>query len=109
MTETNEPVTDEIAAEQLEAGTAGQHEDGHEHSHDHGHEHQHGPSLNPELTREIEVEAPAEEVSKAFRAVIKVSEAGEDPRVSRGQGAGVADSVEVREGSAPRGDGGAGV
>lgn len=33
--------------------------------------HSHGPSLNPELTREIEVEAPAEEVSKAFRTVVK--------------------------------------
>lgn len=35
------------------------------------HHHQHGPSLNPELAREIEVEVPAEEVSKAFRAVTK--------------------------------------
>jgi trigger factor len=38
---------------------------------EHSHEHRHGPSLNPELAREIEVEAPAEEVSKAFRAVVK--------------------------------------
>jgi len=40
-----------------------------EHSHEgHGHEgHQHGPVLNPECTRELVVEAPAEEVSKAFR------------------------------------------
>jgi trigger factor len=56
----------------------------HEHSHDHDghehdhsdlapglHQHQHGPSLNPELAREIEVEVPADEVSKAFRSVIK--------------------------------------
>ena len=41
---------------------------GHDHDHDHVH---HAPSLNPELTRSIEVEAPAEEVSKAFKQVIK--------------------------------------
>lgn len=41
-------------------------------THDHSHEgHTHGPSLNPECTREIEVEAPAEEVTKAFRSVVK--------------------------------------
>ncbi len=68
MTETNETVTDETAVEQAEAGTAEAH--GHSHE-DHDHAHQHGPSLNPDLTREIEVEAPAEEVSKAFRTVIK--------------------------------------
>jgi trigger factor len=35
-----------------------------------GHEgHRHGPVLNPECTRELAVEAPAEEVSKAFRRV----------------------------------------
>ena len=38
--------------------------------HDHDHVH-HAPALNPELTRSIEVEAPAAEVSKAFRQVIK--------------------------------------
>ncbi len=46
----------------------------HDHAHDHDHEHHHhdhAPSLNPELTREIEVEAPAEEVSKAFKGVVK--------------------------------------
>ena len=41
---------------------------GHDHDHDHVH---HAPPLNPELTRSIEVEAPAEEVSKAFKQVIK--------------------------------------
>jgi trigger factor len=41
--------------------------EGHEHE---GHEgHQHGPTLNPECTRELVVEAPAEEVTKAFRRV----------------------------------------
>jgi trigger factor len=45
----------------------------HNHSHDHeGHEHHHhAPTLNPELTRSIEVEAPAEDVTKAFRQVTK--------------------------------------
>ena len=45
--------------------------DEHHHDHEHEHEHQHAPALNPELTREIEVEAPAEEVSKSFRTVVK--------------------------------------
>ena len=43
----------------------------HDHAHDHDHEHQHAPSLNPELVREIEVEAPAEEVSKSFKTIVK--------------------------------------
>ena len=45
----------------------------HEHDHDHeGHEHHHhAPALNPELTRSIQVEAPAEEVDKAFQKVTK--------------------------------------
>jgi trigger factor len=58
----------EVAGEatETEAGAAPAEEHGHD-----GHGHQHGPSLNPELTREIEVEAPAEEVSKAYRTVVK--------------------------------------
>lgn len=56
------------------------HDHHHDHTHDHSedlapglhqHTHQHGPSLNPELAREISVEVPADEVSKAFRSVIK--------------------------------------
>ena len=47
----------------------------HEHDHDHaGHEHHHhepAPTLNPELTRSIEVEAPADDVDKAFRKVTR--------------------------------------
>jgi trigger factor len=39
--------------------------------HDHDHHVHHAPALNPELTRSIEVEAPAAEVSKAFKQVIK--------------------------------------
>jgi trigger factor len=57
-------------------------EPAHDHAHDHSHEvdlapglhqhnHSHGPALNPELTREIDVEVPADEVSKAFRSVVK--------------------------------------
>ncbi|NYF79995.1 trigger factor [Granulicella arctica] len=43
----------------------------HTHEHTHTHDHQHGPSLNPALMREIDVEAPAEEVTKAYKTVIK--------------------------------------
>ncbi len=66
MTETNETVT-----EQSDATVAQEHE--HHAGHEHGHDHVHPqtPSLNPELAREIEVEAPAEEVSKSFRGVVK--------------------------------------
>lgn len=48
--------------------------DGHDHEgHDHeGHEHHHhAPTLNPELTRSIEVDAPVEDVNKAFQQVTK--------------------------------------
>ena len=49
--------------------------DGHDHEgHDHeGHEHHHhaAPTLNPELTRSIEVDAPVEDVNKAFQKVTK--------------------------------------
>jgi trigger factor len=42
-----------------------------EHNHE-GHEHHHhAPTLNPELTRSIEVEAPAEDVTQAFRQVTR--------------------------------------
>ncbi len=44
--------------------------EGHEHTHDHEH-HQHGPALNPALTREVTVEVPADEVSRAFKTVLK--------------------------------------
>ena len=47
----------------------GHHHEGHEHEgHDHSHEQ---ATLNPECTREVEIEVPAEEVSKAFRKVLK--------------------------------------
>ena len=62
MTENNE------AAEQQPEAV---HTHDHAHDHDHDHDHQHAPSLNPELVREIEVEAPAEEVSKSFKTIVK--------------------------------------
>lgn len=62
MTENNE-----TAEQQSEVA----HTHDHAHDHEHDHDHQHAPSLNPELVREIEVEAPAEEVSKSFKTVVK--------------------------------------
>jgi trigger factor len=47
------------------------HTHAHDHDHDHEHHHHHAPTLNPELTREIEVEVGADEVSKAFKGVVK--------------------------------------
>lgn len=41
-----------------------------QHGHEH-HHHQHGPTLNPELLRSVEVEAPAVDVDKAFRQVLR--------------------------------------
>jgi trigger factor len=43
---------------------------GHDHSHE-GHTHQPGPALNPECVREVKIEAPVEEVDKAFARVLK--------------------------------------
>lgn len=45
--------------------------EGHDHEHDHNHEHQRGPVLNPEVTREVVIDAPAEDVTKAFRTVTR--------------------------------------
>ncbi|HEY1159258.1 MAG TPA: trigger factor [Terracidiphilus sp.] len=49
--------------------------EGHDHAHDgHDHDqdpsHQHGPVLNPDCTRELVLDIPAEEVAKAYRAVV---------------------------------------
>jgi len=53
----------------------GHEHDGHDHAghdHDHSHEgHQHGPILNPECVREVKIEAPVEEVDKAFARVVR--------------------------------------
>ncbi len=35
------------------------------------HRHQHGPTLNPELVRSVEVEAPAADVDRTFRQVVR--------------------------------------
>jgi trigger factor len=43
---------------------------GHE-GHDHSHDHHHGPILNPDCTRELALDIPAEDVSKAFRSVVR--------------------------------------
>jgi trigger factor len=44
----------------------------HDHTHEgHDHDHQHGPVLNPECTRELVLDIAADEVSKAFRRVIR--------------------------------------
>lgn len=44
--------------------------EGHDHSHDHA-GHQHGPVLNPDCVREVKIEAPVEEVDKAFSRVVR--------------------------------------
>ena len=74
MTPTDTEVND--LAEQTPAAEETQTHEGNDHDdhtgHDHSHEgHSHAPSLNPALMREISVEVPAEEVSKAFKSVIK--------------------------------------
>ncbi len=67
-TETNEEAL--TAAQPAEAHDHSH--EGHDHAgHDHSHEHNHAPTLNPDLTRSIDVEAPAAEVDKAFRAATK--------------------------------------
>ena len=82
MTEANDTtITDETASQPLDASQAEQPEhshdhehghDGHDHDHDHeNHDHEPGPSLNPLLTREVEVEVPADEVSQAYKKIIK--------------------------------------
>ncbi len=68
--------TPEAVAETSLQPTEDHHHDhdhaGHDHDHDHeGHSHDHGPVLNPECVREIKIEAPVEEVDKAFARVLK--------------------------------------
>ena len=68
-------LTPSATASSLEDHDVEVHDLDHDHAgHDHeGHEHTHAPAptLNPELTRSIEVEASAEDVSKAFQQVTK--------------------------------------
>jgi trigger factor len=66
---------DTLATSATESSIESHDHDGHDHeSHNHeGHEHHHhaAPTLNAELTRSIEVDAPAEDVNKAFQQVTK--------------------------------------
>jgi trigger factor len=67
-TETTPAATAETP-ETTDATHEGHSHEGHSHE---GHDHTHAkPTLNPAVTREVEVEAPAEEVDKAFRSVLK--------------------------------------
>lgn len=68
---TNAPATD--SPDTGEQSTVQTQEHVHEHGHDHDHEHHHhaAPTLNPELARTIEVEAPAADVDKAYRQVLR--------------------------------------
>jgi trigger factor len=68
---TTAETTEKTSAEAADSETTEHSHEGHEHhDHDHGHSHAQ-PTLNPECTRDIEVEVPADEVSKAFRTVLK--------------------------------------
>jgi trigger factor len=70
-TETVQATTEETALETVATPEGAEHTHDHDHYHE-GHEHHHhGPTLNPELTRSIKVEAPAEDVTKAFQQVVK--------------------------------------
>jgi trigger factor len=65
-------VQDETVAQSATESSLDTHDhehEGHEHE-DHEHHH-HAPTLNPELTRSIEVDAPVEDVNKAFQQVTK--------------------------------------
>jgi trigger factor len=62
--------TVESNSEPTPAETPNTHEaQDHEHGHTHGH--QQGPVLNPDCTRELVLDVPAEDVSKAFRNVVR--------------------------------------
>ena len=69
----NTPNSDVETSLQTQEGETAEHahhdHDGHDH--DHSHEgHSHGPVLNPECVREVKIEAPVEEVDKAFARVL---------------------------------------
>lgn len=63
--------TDTLETTQQTQDQAAHEHDHQGHAHDHAHEHQHGPTLNPNLTREVEIEIPADDVSRSYRAVTK--------------------------------------
>lgn len=70
MTEAHDSTTDTATIQDAQAQPEASAEHSHDHDHEH-HGHSHGPTLNPDLTREVEVEAPAEEVAKAYSKAIK--------------------------------------
>ena len=61
----------ELSIAQQSETQAHDHEHDHDHDHEHHHHHHAAPALNPELTRTIEVEAPASDVDKAYRQVLR--------------------------------------
>jgi len=76
---TPHPDAETLAQELATAAEEHHDHDGHDHAHDHDHEghdhshegHQHGPVLNPDCVREVKIEAPVEEVDKAFTRVLR--------------------------------------
>jgi len=71
LTPTETTETNKAAEQQPDAAQPHTHDHNHTHDHEHDPQHQHGPTLNPELTKEIQVEVDADEVSKAYKGVIK--------------------------------------
>ena len=69
--ETQEETFDAPAGETSAAAIETASEQDHQHAPEHEHHHHAAPTLNPELTRTIEVEAPADEVDKAFRQILR--------------------------------------
>ena len=73
--DTQEDVQDTTAPTGLAASPSIESPDLHEHTHEHDHTHEHhhhaAPTLNPELTRTIEVEAPATDVDRAYRQIVR--------------------------------------
>jgi len=69
----NTPLSDaETSLRSPEGETSTEHSHDDHDGHDHNHEgHTHGPVLNPECVREVKIEAPVEEVDKAFARVLK--------------------------------------
>jgi trigger factor len=69
----------EASLQPLEGETLPAHEHDHDHAghdnshdgHDHDHTYQPGPVLNPECVREVKIEAPVEDVDKAFARVVR--------------------------------------
>lgn len=72
MAETTAPTPDAAEAQPNDAQPHEAHEAlATDPSHEHEHHHHAAPSLNPELLRTIEVEAPAADVDRAFRQILR--------------------------------------